>query len=215
MPFDIQKTRLSPNCDKKAIKVEFLVLHYTAAFFADTLNLFLSSVSRVSSHLIIDVTGQVYEVVDCMKGQCFRAWHAGESYLETKDKRWKNFNDFSIGIELVNLNGNLFAYSKEQYESLKEVIKKLKTHYPALRNPNRALGHEHIASHRGKVDPGYCFDWALFFKMNYGLSASLRKPNLTHKQRKLFLDEAKANKQVKESEYWMTLNKQMESVRKA
>ena len=214
MPLNIQKTLLSPNCEQKALKVEFLVLHYTSADLSYTLNLFLSSKSRVSSHLVIDLNGQVYEVVDCMKGLCFKAWHAGESYWATPEKRWEHFNNFSIGIELVNHNGNLFPYNQEQYKSLKSVITELKTHYPALRDPDRIVGHEHIAGHRGKVDPGHCFNWALFFKMNYGGLAPLREPVLTQAKRKCFFDKAEGEqkKQPQKSEYWMDLNRQMEHV---
>ncbi len=210
MSLNIQKTAFSPNCEQKSIKVEFLVLHYTSTSLSHTLDLFSAPQSRVSSHLVISSTGRVYEVVGCMKGMCFKAWHAGESHWTTKEKQWKNFNNFSVGVELVNKNGNLFAYRWEQYKSLKALLTTLKEHYPALRDPDRVVGHEHIAGHRGKVDPGHCFDWPLFFKMNYKGPVPLREPVLTQELRKHFFDQARKKTQPQKKEYWMNLNRQME-----
>ena len=158
-------------------------MHYSSAGLAKTLSIFQDPKSRASAHLVVGEKGELYEPVSCLKGRCFRAWHAGESRWQAAGKVWRGFNDFSIGIELVNKNGNLFEYTKNQYQRLKSVLSQLKAHYPALKNPERILGHEHIAGHRGKVDPGHCFNWPLFFKMNYASPASLRKALLPEKQR--------------------------------
>ena len=252
--------------------VRFLVLHYTACSLPKTLGMFQDPQTKASSHLVVDRDGAVYETVPCLNGQCFKAWHAGESQwqeqqspttaragekqarakpgdqsvggsdintpslrardkqagekpgqsvgesdintpsLRARDKQaedkqvrdkpggqsvggsdistkfYERFNNFSIGVELINYNGNLFEYTTKQYQSLKGVLERLKAHYPALQNPNRILGHEHIAGHRGKVDPGHCFDWPLFFKMSYpDFAPPIRKAILPEKQRKMFL----------------------------
>ena len=122
------------------------------------------------------------------------------------------FNNFSLGIELVNYNGNFYPYTKEQYEALQALLKELKTHYPALKDPNRVLGHEHIASHRGKVDPGHGFDWPLFFKMNYlGAKAPVRKPLLPRKLKEQFWKKAQKLKPHPSSDKnYMELNKEIE-----
>ena len=122
------------------------------------------------------------------------------------------FNNFSIGIELVNYNGNFYPYTKEQYEALQALLKELKTHYPALKDPNRVLGHEHIASHRGKVDPGHGFDWPLFFKMNYPeVKAPVRKPLLPRKLKEQFWKKAQKLKPHPSSDKnYMELNKEIE-----
>lgn len=153
----------SPNCTKENIPVEFLVLHYTAVDLQTTLNIFLDPQCQVSAHLVIGEDGSVIEMVDCMEGKAHRAWHAGESRWES----WQAFNDFSIGIELVNLNGNLFEFTDAQYESLKKVVGPLQQLYPALEDAGRVVGHEHIAGFRGKADPGYCFDWQRFYQDCY------------------------------------------------
>lgn len=150
---------LSPNVDNTPIDVQYVVLHYTGIDLKTTLRIFGNKKSKVSAHLVIDEGGEVYEVVRCLEGTAFRAWHAGVSRWEGKE----GFNDFSIGIELINFNGNVLDYSVAQYLALKQVITTLKEHYPALQSPERIVGHEHIAGFRGKADPGIRFDWPRFF----------------------------------------------------
>ena len=161
--------------------MEFLVLHYTSVSLAKTLEIFQNPKAKASAHLVIDQSGEIYELVSCLNGLCHKAWHAGGTHFSPAGTTTilQGFNNFSIGIELVNYNGNFYPYTKEQYEALQALLKELKTYYPALKDPNRVLGHEHIASHRGKVDPGHGFDWPLFFKMNYPkVKAPVRKPLL-------------------------------------
>ena len=84
------------------------------------------------------------------------------------DKIWENLNQCSIGIELINLNGNMFSYPDAQYAALHQLTQHLQERYPALMtSPDRVVGHEHIAGWRGKVDPGRYFDWSRYFKMNF------------------------------------------------
>lgn len=157
----------SPNFTPVAIEVEFVVLHYTACSLEETRNIFCSSESQVSAHLVISEQGDVYEVVNCLGQEVQRAWHAGESFFNKDGKDWRSFNDFSVGIELVNLNGNVFEYSDQQYQALAKVMAHLKKYHPALQDPSRIIGHEEIASKRGKVDPGWMFDWSRFYQESY------------------------------------------------
>ena len=123
---------------------------------------------KVSSHIVIDENGEVYELVKCLEGSTQRAWHAGRSYWFENGHKWEEFNNFSIGIEIVNLNGNLLPYTEQQYAALKEVTDHLRSQYDALNSPHRVVGHEQIAGWRGKVDPGILFDWHLYYKQNFG-----------------------------------------------
>ncbi len=153
----------SPNRDEREIPVEFLILHYTAVDLQETLAIFNNPVMGVSSHLVIDRDGCVYEMVNCMNGKAWRAWHAGVS----RWNGWEGFNDFSIGIELVNYNGNLQTYTDAQYQALELIVTRLKAEFPTLQDAKRVLGHEQIAGFRGKADPGIKFDWPRFFQTNY------------------------------------------------
>ena len=167
----IFKAYRSPHFKDQIIPVEFVILHYTAQSLKESLNIFLSPESKVSCHLLIDRDGSTYELVDCWEVRAKKAFHAGHSlWRGSENKNWKGFNNFSIGIELVNWNGNLFPYPDKQYQSLFEVLTHLKTQYPQLKNPDRLLGHEHIAGFRGKKDPGYLFDWSYLFQNVYGES---------------------------------------------
>jgi len=98
----------SPNFSDLDIRVEFVVLHYTAASLERTLELFTSPKTEVSAHLVIDRDGTVYEMVQCLNGTAKRAWHAGRSRFgvlrDGVTKVIEGFNDISVGIELVNLN---------------------------------------------------------------------------------------------------------------
>ncbi len=161
----------SPNFSDLNIPVEFVVLHYTAETLERTIELFTQPSSEVSAHIVIDQDGVVYELVECLGGVTKRAWHAGRSRFEVVSARGRriveSFNDFSIGIELVNLNGNIFPYTEAQYTSLFALLDSLKGRYPALQTPEAIIGHEQIAGFRGKADPGRCFEWDRLFAVCY------------------------------------------------
>lgn len=153
----------SPNFAPTVIPVEFVVLHYTAGDLRRAIDIFKDPQQKVSCHLLIAEDGEVFELVPCLTGSPLKAAHAGVSRWQGDGKQWTNLNEVSLGIELVNPNGNLLEYSDLQYQSLALVMKELKEKFPTLRNPNRVLGHEHIAGWRGKADPGHCFRWSRFF----------------------------------------------------
>ncbi len=165
----ISKQYRSPYFHKNTIPVEFVILHYTAQSLKESLKIFLSNEKpTVSCHFLIDEKGKVYELVSSYEGACMKAFHAGKShFLDSAGKKWESFNNFSIGIELINWNGNIIPFTEEQYKSLFELLCYLKNIYPSLQNPERILGHEHIAGFRGKSDPGYLFDWKKLFQNVY------------------------------------------------
>ncbi len=158
----------SPHTDNSTVDVRFLILHYTGCSLEKTIEIFQDPSSKVSSHFVIDSKGEVYETIPCLEEEPLKAYHAGDSYWkDSSGKLWNDFNSFSLGVELVNNNGNLFSYTPEQYQSLVELVLLLKKKFTFLRSPESVLGHEHIAGFRGKVDPGLQFDWNYFFKKVY------------------------------------------------
>ncbi|MEK8044935.1 1,6-anhydro-N-acetylmuramyl-L-alanine amidase AmpD [Ideonella margarita] len=99
---------------------------------------------EVSSHFVISRLGIVTQYVSCDD----RAWHAGRSTWEGRD----NCNDWSIGIELEGLEGEVFEPA--QYVALDELLLALAASYPI----ESLAGHEHVAPGR-KLDPGPGFNW--------------------------------------------------------
>lgn len=161
---------ISPNTDDSIIDVQFLILHYTGCSLEKTFEIFKNPKKKVSTHFVIDLTGVIYKIIPCLKTP-LKAFHAGKSVW----KKWTNLNNYSIGVELVNLNGNLFDYTEKQYESLTQLILHLQTIYPILKSPERVLGHEHIAGFRGKVDPGTQFNWKKIFQQAYPLDKTPKR----------------------------------------
>lgn len=102
---------------------------------------------EVSAHFYIERNGELWQFVSCDQ----RAWHAGTSSHQGRD----NCNDFSVGIELEGLEGDLFEAL--QYETLAVLCSSLAQAYGI----EHIAGHEHIAPGR-KSDPGPGFDWAGF-----------------------------------------------------
>lgn len=132
--------------------INAIVIHATANRSAEaTLDWFEDINSKVSSHYVIDKNGDVYQPV----ADNFKAWHAGGSSLWGNE----NVNEFSIGIELVNLNDGVDEYPPEQIASLMELCTNLCEKYGIWLN--RVVGHEHIAPDR-KTDPGRQFPWKEF-----------------------------------------------------
>jgi AmpD protein len=101
---------------------------------------------QVSSHFLLRRNGELLQFVSCDE----RAWHAGRSHFEGRD----NCNDFSIGVELEGLEGEVFEPA--QYECLVRLLNAIASNYPV----RHLAGHEHVAPGR-KIDPGPGFDWAL------------------------------------------------------
>lgn len=107
---------------------------------------------RVSSHFVIERTGQISQFVSCDD----IAYHAGVSSFQGREK----CNQFSIGIELEGCDFEPFT--EEQYQNLIMLLQQLKQHYPI----KAITGHEHIAPNR-KTDPGHFFDWLRLKKVGF------------------------------------------------
>ena len=101
---------------------------------------------QVSAHFVVRRGGELLQFVSCSR----RAWHAGRSVWRGRE----NVNDWSVGIELEGLEGDVFAVA--QYRSLARLLRALARQYPVA----EVVGHEHVAPGR-KADPGPGFDWCL------------------------------------------------------
>jgi AmpD protein len=100
---------------------------------------------EVSAHFLVRRDGEVLQFVSIAD----RASHAGRSSWAGRAEA----NDWSVGIELEGLEGDLFEAA--QYATLERLLPAIdRAHAVAL-----VVGHEHVAPGR-KTDPGAGFDWA-------------------------------------------------------
>jgi N-acetyl-anhydromuramoyl-L-alanine amidase len=99
---------------------------------------------EVSAHFLVTRDGHITQFVSVLD----RAWHAGKSSWQGRD----NCNDYSVGIELEGLEGELFEPA--QYRQLAWLCTQLAAQWPI----DQVVGHEHIAPGR-KQDPGPGFHW--------------------------------------------------------
>jgi len=150
---------VSPNFAPNEIPVDFVILHYTAADLRRTMDIFGSRERGTCAHFVLDTDGTLYDLGGFWEGPIRQGAHAGESRLEIDGVKYAAFNKMSIGVEIINVNGNLFPYTEEQYRSLHELLAHLMARFSALKGACRIVGHEQIAGFRGKCDPGIKFDW--------------------------------------------------------
>lgn len=143
----------SPNCDDRppGTTISCIVLHSTVEPTTEgTIRIFLDPARKVSAHFVVGKDGRVVQMVPIEK----RAWHAGASVLEGA----QHVNDFSVGIEMVNLNDGKDSYTAEQMEAVAGLIRFIRSRYPVP--DSRLVSHAQIALPAGrKSDPlGFDFD---------------------------------------------------------
>ena len=172
----------SPNFSKKTRKnkdIKVIIIHYTGMQSRiASIKRLLNLKYKVSCHYHIDRKGQIIQMVEDNNV----AWHAGKS-------RWKNFknlNQNSIGIELVN-KGHEFGYQKFTNLQINNLIKlciKLKAKYKV--ESSNILGHSDIAPLR-KKDPGEKFPWKKLKNKRVGIwykKRTFKNVRLTNKKMK-------------------------------
>ena len=137
--------------------VDALVLHHTAQPLDVSLDLL--RFGAVSSHYVVDTDGGIYRLVD----EARVAWHAGLSW-------WRNarsLNATSIGIEIVNLDGNQHPYPQAQQTAVIALCREILERHPSIR-PRNVVAHSDIAPQR-KNDPGTLFFWRALAAAGVGL----------------------------------------------
>jgi len=122
--------------------IDCVVLHATAGSLVGTLAWFANPDAGVSAHYVIAKNGQVYQMVE----EKHRAHHAGASSYQGRT----DFNDFSIGIEIVNRNDGIDPYPPDQFEASVDLVSYLVDKY--------GIEREWIVTHAdvstvGKTDP--------------------------------------------------------------
>jgi hypothetical protein len=122
--------------------IDCVVLHATAGGLSATLGWFDNPESGVSAHYVVAKDGAVYQMVKEER----LAHHAGSSEYQGR----RAFNDFSIGIEIVNLNNGKDPYPVAQVESMVRLVGYLVEKHKIARE--WIVTHADIST-AGKTDP--------------------------------------------------------------
>lgn len=166
----IQSPNFGPR-PKDAV-VDTVVVHSTVipTLEATTRAFQRTNPNPVSSHFTIDRDGSIIQNVSTFD----RAWHAGVS---VDPNGHKGLNDFSIGIELVNLNDGKDPYPEAQLMALCGIIAEMKRRFPI----KQIVSHEFIAVPRGRKNDPKGFPWSrleyLGLPMYHGENPNTPKAN--------------------------------------
>ena len=167
----VHHVRPSPNQDERApgLATDILLLHYTGMeSTAAALERLCDPVARVSSHYVVDESGQITQLVP----EARRAWHAGVSSWEGETDN----NSRSIGIEIGNVGHDL-GYPDFPDVQIDVVIALCRDIIRRHRiRADRVLAHSDIAPQR-KIDPGEKFPWARLHHAGVGLWVAPQKPS--------------------------------------
>ena len=148
----------SPNYDSRpwGERIDCVVLHATAQNeMSEATTLFAHRGAGVSAHFVVGRDGRVVQMVP-VEG---RAWHAGVSRLAGVG----GVNDYSVGIEMVNLDDGRDPYTDAQYRAVADIIRLLRTR---LTIPDeRIVSHARIALPPGRKCDPLGFDFAKLRRM--------------------------------------------------
>ena len=141
--------------------VTCLILHHTAGSLPSSLEILQGKdpKHKVGVHYV--VTDEPKPRVIRMVPEHLAAYHAGKSAWG----KLNGLNQHSVGIEIINYDGNVYPYSAAQAEIIfalcDEIIKR-----HAIK-PWNVVGHSDISVGR-KVDPGAKFPWAKLASLGIG-----------------------------------------------
>lgn len=143
-------TSLGAEPRKEAIR--FLILHHTAGSLPSSLR---TLQGRDPNHKV----GVHYVLTDEPKPRVIRMVPEDQSAYHAGGSSWGPtiaLNQQSIGIEIINLDGNIHPYSAAQEELLFALCTDIIQRHGI--KPQHVLGHSDIAVGR-KIDPGSLFPW--------------------------------------------------------
>lgn len=151
----------SLGCEPRKVPVTCLILHHTAGSLPSSLEILQGKdpKHKVGVHYI--VTDEPKPRVIRMVPENLAAYHAGKSAWGELN----GLNQHSIGIEIINYDGNVYPYSDAQAEILFALCDEIIRRHDI--KPWNVLAHSDIAVGR-KVDPGSKFPWAKLASLGIG-----------------------------------------------
>lgn len=146
--------------------VDTIVLHHTAGDSLDgVVKWFQNPDSKVSAHFTVGKDAKIAMHVNTF----YRAWHAGVS----RDKFGRgNVNDFSVGIEIVNVGDGKHPYPPAQVEAVRLLVSSL-CHYRYKGQIRQITSHEYIAEPQGRKNDPIDYPWATLEPLSKELGIEL------------------------------------------
>ncbi len=159
----IEQGPSSLGCEPRLQPVTILVLHHTAGSLPSSLETLQGKdpKHRVGVHYV--VTDEPKPRVIRMVPEEMAAFHAGKSSWG----KLEGLNQHSIGIEIINYDGNVYPYSDAQAEIIFALCAEIIRRHDI--KPWNVVAHSDIAVGR-KIDPGSKFPWAKLAKLGVGAS---------------------------------------------
>jgi len=144
--YPIAQIYASPNFNERppGTVPDAIVLHATVGEGGPSLSWLSNPSSEVSVHYLVDRDGTVYQMV----AEAERAWHAGPSFYAGLS----DWNNFSVGIEMVNRNDGIDPYNPPLVEACRKLCAYLVYKYAIT--PQMIVTHKMISGAiTGKSDP--------------------------------------------------------------
>lgn len=142
----------SEGCEPRSQAITHLVLHHTGGSLPSSLKTLEGKEEGrpVGVHYVVsdEPTPRVIDMVP----ESYAAYHAGKSAWGSAE----GLNQHSIGIEIINLDGNRHPYPAEQVELILALCEEIVRRHGIL--PVNVVAHSDIAVGR-KIDPGSLFPW--------------------------------------------------------
>ncbi len=159
----IEQGPTSLGCEPRRQPVTVLVLHHTAGSLPSSLETLQGKdpKHRVGVHYV--VTDEAKPRVIRMVPEDMSAFHAGKSTWGKLD----GLNQHSIGIEIINYDGNVYPYSDAQADIIFALCAEIIRRHDI--KPWNVVAHSDVAVGR-KIDPGSKFPWARLAKLGIGAS---------------------------------------------
>ena len=151
----------SLGSEPRTSPVTCLILHHTAGSLPSSLEILQGKdpKHKVGVHYV--VTDEPKPRVIRMVPEHLAAYHAGKSAWG----KLSGLNQHSIGIEIINYDGNVYPYSDAQADIIFALCDEIVRRHDI--KPWNVLAHSDIAVGR-KVDPGSKFPWAKLASLGIG-----------------------------------------------
>jgi N-acetyl-anhydromuramyl-L-alanine amidase AmpD len=163
--------------------VDVIMLHFCSDVVSNPENPYdpariaqLFTKAKVSAHYLIGRNGIVYKFVPEER----IASHAGRGSVPWFPDRVNNMNEYSIGIEMLNVGSKAdmsifmspdqydefkrrhphwIGYTNAQYHALNLLIAEIRTRHNIPFDRTHIIGHSEYAGRHRRTDPGELFDW--------------------------------------------------------